>query len=292
MEQDNMTRSIKKAIFPVGGLGKRFYPATLATPKEMLPVVDRPLIDYALEEARLSGIEEFIFITRKGKSSIEDYVEEYFKNKVLEYKDNNLDEESGLKNLTFSFTRQSDSLGLGHAIWCARHLVGDDPFAVILPDELFCSKTPCLLQLIRVYEERGGCVIGLGEIPIEKSYKYGIVSYSEDDGKVVKIDRMIEKPLPQDAPSNLSIIGRYIIQPQIFGLLGQEKSSIGGEIQLTNSLSDLIEDMNLYGLRCKGQRFDCGSKPGLIEANISLAMDREDLRDEIANILRDFNSRI
>ncbi len=292
MEFDIMTPSIKKVVFPVGGLGKRFYPATIAIPKEMLPVVDRPLIDYAIEEARLSGIEELIFVTRKGKSSIEDYIEEYIKSNNLKTKSNVISDNNKVKELSFSFTMQHESLGLGHAIWCARNLIRDEPFAVILPDELFVSRTPCLHQLLKVYEDQAGYVLGLGEIPIEQSGNYGIVSFSNDNGAVVKIDGMVEKPLPKNAPSNLSIIGRYILQPEIFKFLESAKRSIGGEIQLTDTLAQLVNNKPFHGVRCKGDRFDCGSKAGLIKANIVLGLERKELHDEVSDFIMNFKRKL
>ena len=287
-----MVRPIKKAVFPVGGMGTRFLPATKALPKEMLPIVDKPLIQYAVEEARDAGIEEFIFITGRGKSAIEDHFDySHELNTLLEERHKEVD----LKAVTallppagaISYTRQQEPLGLGHAVWCARHLVDDEPFAVLLADELFLSERPCLRQLLDVYDERGGCVFGLGEVSPEQTRRYGIVAPAEDDGQVVRVEGMVEKPEPADAPSNLSIIGRYVLQPEVFGYLGRQKRTVGGEIQLTDSMAELVGEVPFHGVRYQGRRFDCGSKAGFLKANVAFGLSRAELRDELSAFLED-----
>ncbi|MBT6442504.1 MAG: UTP--glucose-1-phosphate uridylyltransferase GalU [Alphaproteobacteria bacterium] len=287
-----MMRPVKKAVFPVGGMGTRFLPATKALPKEMLPIVDKPLIQYAVEEARDAGIEEFIFVTGRGKSAIEDHFDFSHELNALLVENHKLDELESIAALlppagAISYTRQQEPLGLGHAVWCARHLVADEPFAVMLPDELFLSDTPCLKQLMDVYDDKGGCVFGLGEVSPEQTTRYGIVDPAEDDGRLVRIKGMVEKPKPADAPSNLSIIGRYILQPGVFNYLGRQKRTVGGEIQLTDSMAELLGQEPFHGIRYEGRRFDCGSKGGFLKANIASGLERAELRDELREFLKD-----
>ena len=286
-----MPRPIKKAVFPVGGMGTRFLPATKATPKEMLTVVDKPLIQYAVEEARAAGIEEFIFVTGRGKTAIEDHFDHSAELEALLAARGQRDPEAlGMLRLppgAVAYTRQQEPLGLGHAVWCARHLVGDEPFAVLLADELVLAETPCLTQLVSLYEQVDGCVFALAEVPREQTNRYGIVDIAKDDGQIVEIKGMIEKPEPAQAPSTTSIIGRYILQPSVFAELGRQERGVGGEIQLTDSLARLLGATPFHGLRFKGQRFDCGSKAGFLKATIAYAMQRPDLREELTAFFRD-----
>ncbi|MSO68937.1 MAG: UTP--glucose-1-phosphate uridylyltransferase [Alphaproteobacteria bacterium] len=286
-----MPRPIKKAVFPVGGMGTRFLPATKATPKEMLTVVDKPLIQYAVEEARAAGIEEFIFVTGRGKTAIEDHFDHSAELEALLAARGQRDPEAlGMLRLppgAVAYTRQQEPLGLGHAVWCARHLVGDEPFAVLLADELVLAETPCLTQLVSLYERVDGCVFALAEVPREQTNRYGIVDIAKDDGQIVEIKGMIEKPEPAQAPSTTSIIGRYILQPSVFAELGRQERGVGGEIQLTDSLARLLGATPFHGLRFKGQRFDCGSKAGFLKATIAYAMQRPDLREELTAFFRD-----
>jgi UTP--glucose-1-phosphate uridylyltransferase len=287
-----MIRPVKRAVFPVAGLGTRFLPATKAVPKEMLPIVDKPLIQYAVEEAIAAGIEEFIFVTGRGKGAIEDHFDHSYELQAEMAARGKAAEAVKLKKLIppagkLSYTRQQEPLGLGHAVWCARDLVGDEPFAVFLVDELVLSKQPCMSQLIDLYNERGGCIFALAEIPNEQTNKYGIVDPATDDGKVIDIRGMVEKPAPADAPSNLCIIGRYVLQPEVFGYLERMERGVGGEIQLTDSLAKLIDDdIPFHGLRFEGRRFDCGGKAGFLQANIAFALERDDLRDELLEFLK------
>ncbi len=286
-----MPRPIKKAVFPVGGMGTRFLPATKATPKEMLTVVDKPLIQYAVEEARAAGIEEFIFVTGRGKTAIEDHFDHSAELEALLAERGQTDLEAlGMLRLppgAVAYTRQQEPLGLGHAVWCARHLVGDEPFAVLLADELVLAETPCLAQLVTLYERVGGCVFALADVPREQTQRYGIVDIARDDGQIIEIKGMVEKPRPEQAPSTASIIGRYILQPAVFAELDRKERGIGGEIQLTDSLARLLGAMPFHGLRFTGQRFDCGSKLGFLKATLAYAMKRPELRDELSAYLND-----
>jgi len=286
-----MIKPVKKAVFPVAGLGTRFLPATKAVPKEMLTIVDKPLIQYAVEEAAAAGIEEFIFVTGRNKSAIENHFDHAYE---LEAELAARGKTAELEEVTnfippagaLSFTRQQEPLGLGHAVWCARNLVGDEPFAVFLVDELMLSRTPCMTQVVDVYNQRGGCVYALAEIPNEQSKKYGIVDVAADDGTIIDIKGMVEKPTPSEAPSNLCIIGRYVLQPEVFGYLKRMERGVGGEIQLTDSLAKLIDDgIACHGLRFEGRRFDCGAKAGFLQANIAFALERADLRGDLMAFL-------
>jgi len=286
-----MIKPVKKAVFPVAGLGTRFLPATKAVPKEMLTIVDKPLIQYAVEEAAAAGIEEFIFVTGRNKSAIENHFDHAYE---LEAELAARGKTAELEEVTnfippagaLSFTRQQEPLGLGHAVWCARNLVGDEPFAVFLVDELMLSRTPCMTQVVDVYNQRGGCVYALAEIPNEQSKKYGIVDVAADDGTIIDIKGMVEKPTPSEAPSNLCIIGRYVLQPEVFGYLKRMERGVGGEIQLTDSLAKLIDDgIACHGLRFEGRRFDCGAKAGFLQANVAFALERADLRGDLMAFL-------
>jgi UTP--glucose-1-phosphate uridylyltransferase len=288
-----MKKRVRKAVFPVGGLGTRFLPATKAMPKEMLPVVDKPLIQYAVEEAREAGIEHFIFVTGRGKTVLEDHfdhvpeledtLQERGKNKALDMVKSFMPKSGQL-----SFTRQMEALGLGHAVWCARDLVGDEPFAVILPDDLVLAETPCLKQMVDTYDKVGGNVVAVMDVPKEHTDRYGILDVNSDDGKIASAKGLVEKPKPADAPSTLSIIGRYILQPEIFTYLDKQEKGAGNEIQLTDAMEKTIGDIPFHGLRFDGKRYDCGNKVGFLEANIAYALNRDDMKDSVADILRNF----
>jgi len=284
-----MPQPIRKAVFPVGGMGTRFLPATKAIPKEMLPVVDKPLIQYAVEEARAAGIEEFIFVTGRGKTAIEDHFDHSAElEEMLRARGQTDFTALGMLHLppgAVGYTRQQEPLGLGHAVWCARHLVGDEPFAVLLADELVLADKPCLAQLVELYDRTGGCVFALADVPREQTSRYGIVEIADDDGKVIAIKGMVEKPKPEVAPSTVSIIGRYIMQPAVFDELERKERGVGGEIQLTDALARLLGRMPFHGLRFEGQRFDCGSKAGFLKATIAFALQRPELKSELAGFL-------
>lgn len=290
-----MQSKLRKAVFPVGGHGTRFLPATKAVPKEMLPVVDRPLIQYAVEEARAAGIEEFIFVTGRGKSAIEDHFDsapELAAALEAGGKTALLGELNApvLKAGQISFTRQQAPLGLGHAVWCARHLVGDEPFAVLLPDDLVQAKRPCLAQMVEAYGEVGGNLVAVMDVPREQTNRYGILDVTSDDGRLAKARGLVEKPKPEDAPSTLSIIGRYILQPEVFRELDKQKTGAGGEIQLTDAMAGTIGELPFHGLRFEGIRYDCGNKAGFLEATVAFALERDDLADDMRRILNDYRA--
>jgi len=286
-----MRKKVTKAIFPVAGLGTRFLPATKSVPKEIMTLVDRPLVQYAIDEARAAGIKEFIFVTSRGKSALEDYfdhspiLEQQLKKKgkteLLEtLKATNMD--SG----EIAYIRQHKALGLGHAVWCARRLIANEPFAVILPDDVIAAETPCLKQMIDAYEETGGNMVAAMEVPPEKAGAYGVLDVSEDMGSVVRARGMVEKPAAGEAPSNLAVIGRYVLGPSVLRNLNRMRTGAGGEIQLTDAIAeDIANDVPVYGYRFRGQRFDCGSKAGFLQATVAFALAREDLRDELARYL-------
>ncbi|MDD3288217.1 MAG: UTP--glucose-1-phosphate uridylyltransferase GalU [Alphaproteobacteria bacterium] len=277
-----MKKPIRKAVFPVAGLGTRFLPATKAMPKEMLTLVDRPLIQHAVDEARAAGIEQFIFVTSRGKGALEDHfdqsndlrrtLEARGKKHELELLDT-----TEIDSGQLLFTRQREPRGLGHAVWCARHLIGDEPFAILLADDVILAKTPCLKQMIEAYNEVGGNMVGVVDVPREQTNKYGILDVSSDDGRLAAIKGLVEKPAPDKAPSTLSIIGRYILQPEIFVELGAQGKGAGGEIQLTDSMARLIGKQPFHGLRYEGTRYDCGDKVGFIEANAAFALAHPDM---------------
>jgi len=288
-----VAKKVRKAVFPVGGLGTRFLPATKAMPKEMLPVVDKPLIQYAVEEALAAGIEEIIFVTGRGKAAIEDFFDHSFELRQMlgaRGKDAELHtiDIPVLEPGRVAYTRQQAPLGLGHAVWCARELVGDEPFAILLADDLVMADNPCLKQMVDVFEQTGGNVVAVQDVPHEHTNRYGILDIASDDGRLVEIKGLVEKPDPVDAPSTLSIIGRYILLPEVFGYLSEKKKGAGGEIQLTDSMARMIGDAPFHGLRFSGRRFDCGDKAGFFEANVAFALARPELHDEIAAILQKY----
>ncbi len=285
-----MTHRVRKAVFPVGGLGTRFLPATKAMPKEMLTVVDKPLIQYAVEEAQAAGIEQFIFVTGRAKSAIEDHFDVSAELHDALAKRGKKRQIESIKSWLpgpgqVAYTRQQEPLGLGHAVWCARHLVGDEPFAVMLADDLVLSKTACLKQLVDVHAETGGNVVAVMDVPREQTENYGILKIGADDGTRAEVAGLVEKPKPAEAPSTLSIIGRYILLPQVFDHLGRHEKGAGGEIQLTDAMESMIGAAPFHGYRFEGRRFDCGTKVGFLEANVAFAMARDDMRDDVAAFL-------
>ena len=288
-----MKKPIRRAIFPVAGLGTRFLPATKSMPKEMLPVVDKPLIQYAVDEAREAGIEEFIFVTGRAKSSIEDHFDHSYE---LEH---SLEERGKTELLNMlhtvlpkvgqvSYTRQQQPLGLGHAVWCARYHVRDEPFAVLLADDLILSKPGCLRQMMDIYNDVGGNLVAVEDVPKEDTSKYGILDVISDDGTIANARGLVEKPNPEVAPSTLSIIGRYLLQPEVFSQLDLQQAGAGGEIQLTDAIAKTIGVVPFRGFRFKGKRYDCGDILGFLEANLAFGLDREDLRTGVRDILQKY----
>jgi UTP--glucose-1-phosphate uridylyltransferase len=289
--EESMRKPVRKAVFPVAGLGTRFLPATKAMPKEMLPIVDKPLIHYAVEEAKSAGIEQFFFVTSRGKSAIDDHFDRAFE---LEATLRERGKEDALEELEarlpepgqLAYTRQQIPLGLGHAVWCARDLVGDEPFAVLLADDLMVCDVPCMTQMVEAYAETGGNLAAIIEVPRADTKRYGVLDVISDDGCLVRARGVVEKPEPAEAPSTLTIIGRYIIQPQVFGHLARAEPGSGGEIQLTDALERLIEDgQEFHGLRFEGKRFDCGDKLGFLEATVALGLQHPDLGSGLRRIL-------
>ncbi|HVI27817.1 UTP--glucose-1-phosphate uridylyltransferase GalU [Hansschlegelia sp.] len=281
-----MSRKIRKAVFPVAGLGTRFLPATKAVPKEMLTIVDRPAIQHVVEEARAAGVEHFIFVTGRNKSVIEDHFDKHFElDATLERRGKSKELELLRESLPAagqtSFTRQQEPLGLGHAVWCARDIVGDEPFALLLPDMLHQSPRGCLADMIDVYEEAGGGnVVSVYEVPEDQTHQYGIVGAGEKVGKGFRMTSMVEKPKPGTAESNLAISGRYILQPEIFELLSKQEAGAGGEIQLTDSMLRLTETQPFSGYAFPGKVYDTGSKIGFLTANVAYALARADMADD------------
>ncbi|TPW34805.1 UTP--glucose-1-phosphate uridylyltransferase GalU [Oecophyllibacter saccharovorans] len=290
-----MIKPLRKAVLPVAGMGTRFLPATKAMPKEMLPIVDKPLIQYAIDEARAAGIEEFCLVTARGKDNLIDYFDVAYE---LEDTLRQRGKTEALKALESSSVaagslvavRQQNPLGLGHAIWCARNFIGDDPFAILLPDDLVRSEKSCLAQLADVYHQTGGNVVAVDEVPPEQTHRYGILDVDTDgegagDDRLVKVKGLVEKPLPEDAPSNLSIIGRYVLTADILEPLSHLRRGVGGEVQLTDAMAKLIGRQPFHGLRYEGTRYDCGNKVGFLEAQIAMALDRPDLQEAVREFL-------
>ena len=291
-----MPSVVRKAVFPVGGLGTRFLPATKAMPKEMLPIVDKPMIHYAVDEARAAGIEQFIFVTGRGKTAIEDHFDDAA-DLVAELAARGRHAEvEALKAWLpapgqVAYTRQQEPLGLGHAVWCARHLIGGEPFAVMLADDLVLNDTPCLKQMVDAYWDVGGTLVAVEEVPHESVSRYGILDIESESGRLVAARGVVEKPDPDDAPSNLAIIGRYILLPEIFDHLENQKPGAGGEIQLTDALQAMMQSGPFHGLRFEGERFDCGDRAGFVKANVAFALARDDLRDRLQPFLREIAAR-
>ncbi|AOZ68138.1 UTP--glucose-1-phosphate uridylyltransferase [Rhodobacter xanthinilyticus] len=288
-----MKRKVTKAIFPVAGLGTRFLPATKSIPKEILTLVDKPLIQYAIDEARAAGIKEFIFVTSRGKSALEDYFDDAPELEASLRKKGKTDLLETLKTTNMdsgaiAYVRQNRPLGLGHAVWCARRMLGNEPFAVLLTDDVIAADKPCLQQMMEAYQETGGNVVAAMEVPQERTSSYGILDIEDDMGAMVKVKGMVEKPKAEEAPSNLAVIGRYILTPQVMQNLNKKKEGAGGEIQLTDAIAEEIEKGNpVYGFRFRGQRYDCGSKAGFLQATVAFGLAREDLRDEFGDYLSD-----
>lgn len=291
-----MQRRVRKAVFPVAGLGTRFLPATKSIPKEIMTLVDRPLIQYAIDEARAAGIEEFIFVTSRGKSALEDYfdaapeleaaVKEKGRPDLMEALDSTV-----MGSGAIAYVRQAEPLGLGHAVWCARRLIGNEPFAVILPDDVISAKVPCLQQMVEAYAETGGSMVATMEVPYEKTNSYGIldVEKTPNPDVPVKVRAMVEKPETEKAPSNFAVIGRYILTPNVLETLNGQGKGTGNEVQLTDAIDHEIEaGRGVWGFGFRGERFDCGSKAGFLQATVAFGLAREDLRDEFDEFLREF----
>ena len=284
-------KPLRKAVFPVAGLGTRFLPATKAVAKEMLPVVDKPLIQYAVEEARAAGIEQFCMVTGRGKTALVEHFDIAFE---LEATLRDRDKQEALALLegtqvepgSMVTVRQQVPHGLGHAIWCARAFVGDDPFAILLPDDLVLSETPCLQQLADAYRETGGNVVAVTEVAREHTHRYGILKTGSDDGRMVEVLGLVEKPAPELAPSTLSVIGRYVLMPEVIEELARMERGAGGEVQLTDGMARLIGRQPFHGLRYEGRRFDCGDKAGYLEAQIAFALKHPDLGPTVRAFLR------
>ncbi len=285
-------QKIRKAIFPVGGLGTRFLPATKAMPKEMLPIVDKPLIQYAVEEAMAAGIEQFIFVTGRGKSAIEDHFDQ--SQELVE----TLTQRGKTAELAmldaipprpgaFAYLRQMQPKGLGHAVWCARHLVGDEPVAILLADDLVQAETSCLKQMVDIHAEIGGNLVAIQDVPAAETGRYGIVDPGRRKGRLVAVKGLVEKPHPASAPSRLAVIGRYILEPEVFRHLDRQKPGADGEIQLTDALARMAKDRVFHGFRFAGRRFDCGDKAGYVEANIAFALRHPKIGRKVARLLNE-----
>ncbi|MFC3227600.1 UTP--glucose-1-phosphate uridylyltransferase GalU [Marinibaculum pumilum] len=290
-----MKQKVRTAVFPVGGLGTRFLPATKAMPKEMLPVVDKPLIQYALEEAQAAGIDHFVFVTGRGKAVIEDHFDHSYE---LEDTLRRRGKDSALQQVDafvpppgrVAYTRQMQPLGLGHAVACAAHLVGREPFAVLLADDLILSRTPCLKQMVEAYEEVGGNIVAAMEVAQEETSRYGIITAeggraAAAPGELVGVKALVEKPAPEEAPSRLAVIGRYILQPEVFDRLSQTQAGAGGEIQLTDAMAAMIGETPFHALAFEGERFDCGDKAGFLCANLAFGLARSDIGPSVAEFL-------
>ncbi len=288
---------VSKAIFPVAGLGTRFLPATKSIPKEIMTLVDRPLIQYAIDEARAAGIKEFIFVTSRGKSALEDYFDHApeLENALRKAGKEHLLEilkTTNMESGAIAYIRHHKAMGLGHAVWCARRLIGNEPFAVMLPDDVIAAEKSCLQQMIEAHAETGGNMVAAMEVPPEKASAYGVLDVKEDMGSIVSVKGMVEKPKAENAPSNLAVIGRYILTPQVMNNLNRMKPGAGGEIQLTDAIAEEIAtNDNVYGFRFRGQRFDCGSKAGFLQATVAFGLAREDLGAEFGQFLYEMMSR-
>jgi len=287
------TKKITKAVFPVAGLGTRFLPATKSIPKEIMTLVDRPLIQYAIDEARAAGIREFIFVTSRGKSALEDYfdhapeLESELRRKgktdLLE-----ILKATYMDSGAIAYVRQNRPMGLGHAVWCARRLIGEEAFAVLLPDDVITADRPCLQQMVEAHAETGGCMVATMEVPPGRTASYGILDIGADSGTIVRVRGMVEKPQPEDAPSNLAVIGRYILTPQVLTNLNRLKQGAGGEIQLTDAIAEETgSKAGVHGLRFRGERYDCGSKIGFLQATVAFGLSNPDLGAEFEAFLHD-----
>ena len=283
-----MASKVRKAVLPVAGLGTRLLPATKAIPKEMLTIVDRPLIQYAVDEAREAGIEQIIFVTGRGKSSLVDYFDHAFElEATMQAKGKNLDvlAPSNARFGEVVSVRQQEPLGLGHAVWCARDIVGDEPFAVLLPDELMVGNPSCIAQMVEAYERIGGNIVAALEVPNSETHKYGVIDPGASAGPVTEIRGMVEKPVPGTAPSNLMLPGRYILQPEVMRALDAQERGAGGEIQLTDAIAKMIGKQPVHAYRFDGDRYDCGSAAGFVIANVAMALKRLDVAPKVREFL-------
>jgi UTP--glucose-1-phosphate uridylyltransferase len=283
-----MSQRVRKAVFPVAGLGTRLLPATKSIPKEMITVVDRPLIQYAIDEAREAGIEQMIFVTGRGKAALDDYFDIGFElETTMSGRGKSLDilEPSRSNFGEIVSVRQQQPLGLGHAVWCARHIVGDEPFAVLLPDELMYGRPNCLAQMVEAYDKVGGNIVAALEVPESETHQYGVIDPGATDGRLTEIRGLVEKPAQGTAPSNLMLPGRYILQPQVMRELDTQDPGAGGEIQLTDAIAKLIGQQPLYGYRFEGERYDCGSAAGFVIANLAMAMERVDVAPKVREFI-------
>lgn len=286
-----MSRKVIKAIFPVAGLGTRFLPATKSIPKEIMTLVDKPLIQYAIDEARAAGIKEFIFVTSRGKGALEDYFDSAPLIEAALRKNNKIELLKLLKSSTMdsgeiAYVRQREALGLGHAVWCARRLIANEPFAVILPDDVIAAEKPCLQQMVEAYEGLGGNMVAAMEVPKERASSYGLLDFTPSDSQVVSVRGMVEKPEPEKAPSNLAVIGRYILTPKVLVNLNKKEIGAGQEIQLTDAIAqEITNSNNVYGFRFHGKRYDCGSKAGYLKATVAFGLAHPELRDEFGAFL-------
>jgi UTP--glucose-1-phosphate uridylyltransferase len=283
-----MVIRVRKAVFPVAGLGTRLLPATKSIPKEMITIVDRPLIQYAVDEAREAGIEQLIFVTGRGKAALDDYFDIGFElETTMRERGKSLDalepSRSGFGEVVS--VRQQQPLGLGHAVWCARHVVGDEPFAVLLPDELMVGKPNCLAQMVEAYEHVGGNIVAALEVPDSETHKYGVIDPGATDGRLTEIRGMVEKPAPGTAPSNLMLPGRYILQPEVMRALDAQETGAGGEIQLTDAIAKLAGKQPLNAYRFDGERYDCGSAAGFLIANLAMALRRDDVGPQVREFI-------
>ncbi|MDZ7905900.1 MAG: UTP--glucose-1-phosphate uridylyltransferase GalU [Cypionkella sp.] len=285
-------KKITKAVFPVAGMGTRFLPATKSIPKEIMTLVDRPLIQYAIDEARSAGIKDFIFVTSRGKSALEDYFDHSPELETALRRAGKTDLLEALKATNMdsgaiAYVRQNRAMGLGHAVWCARKLVGDEPFAVLLPDDVIAAEKPCLQQMVEAYAETGGNMVAAMEVSPARTSSYSVLDIGEDRGNVVRAKGMVEKPKAGEAPSNLAVIGRYILSPKIMTNLNKMKQGAGGEIQLTDAIAEEAATGSVYGYRFRGQRYDCGSKAGFLQATVAFGLSRPDLQQEFGAYLSD-----
>jgi UTP--glucose-1-phosphate uridylyltransferase len=281
-------KKVRKAVFPVAGLGTRFLPATKAMPKEMLTVVDRPLIQYAVEEALEAGIEQMIFVTGRGKTALEDHFDLSFELEATmrgRGKDLSILDSTRLPAGAITSVRQQQPLGLGHAVWCARDIVGDEPFAVLLPDDLMFGKPGCLAQMVEAYNKVGGNIVCVEDVPQARTASYGIVDPGAQDGRLTEVRGLVEKPKPEEAPSTLGVVGRYILQPEVMAILDAKETGAGGEIQLTDAMAKLIGTQPFHGVTVDAERHDCGDKVGFVKANLALALKRDDVGPAIREYL-------
>ncbi len=283
-------KPIKKAVFPVAGMGTRFLPATKVMPKELFPVVDRPLLQYAVDEALEAGIEQMIFVNGRGKGMIEDHFDMAFelqRNMGDRGKDQSVLDGTRLKPGDAVFVRQQEPLGLGHAIWCARDIIGDEPFAIFLPDEFMVGEPGCMKQMVDAYETLGGNIVCALEIPIKDTPSYGVIDPGKRDGPITEVKGLVEKPAAGTAPSNLILPGRYILQPEVMRILETQEAGAGGEIQLTDAMAQMIGQQPFHGMTFDGKRYDCGSKQGYVEANLALALTHPEIGEDIRKIAQD-----